>query len=78
MVLKTEPDQPVGSVQPSTGELFGQWTVLLSNWHWTVQTNGWTIEPDDLSDFLQTGHNLKQVFFNYEKAHSKPNAYNST
>ena len=78
MVLKTEPDQPVGSVQPSTGELFGQWTVLLSNWHWTVQTNGWTIEPDDLSDFLQTGHNLKQVFVYYEKAHSKPTAYNST
>ena len=43
-----------------------QWTILWSNRHWTVQTNGWTVEPDKPFDFLQTGHSLiLQIFVYY-------------
>ena len=66
MVLKTRPDR--SNRRPVNYPVWSaQWTVWLSNRHWTVQTDGWTVEPDDPSGFLQTGHNLKQVFFTMKR-----------
>ena len=62
MVLKTGPDRPV---EPSIGELSGSVRSMnhfLPNQHWNVQINSWTVEPDDPSDFLQTGHILDNKF----------------
>ena len=60
MVLKTRLDRSVRPVNYPVRS--AQWTILWSNRHWIVQTDDWTVEPDDPFDFLQTGHTLDNKF----------------